>query len=112
MFKLSLRDNPLVVRFVQGMPSQHQTNLISSSDSAHFLFIFIFLELAMTPTTLKEISARVVKTCAMPFGPEDLPRSVIDYLSSANCCVNPECKGKNESFSAGFIRDLRGKVLS
>lgn len=65
--ELSLRDNPLVVRFVQ--------------------------ELSMTPTSLKEISARVVKTCSIPFSQQDLPRTVIEYLSSANCCVNPECKG-------------------
>lgn len=52
--------------------------------------------MAMTPTSLKEISARVVKTCSIPFGPEDLPTTVIDYLSSANCCVNPECKGESE----------------
>lgn len=49
----------------------------------------------MTPTSLKEISARVVKTCAIPFGPESLPRTVIDYLLSANCCVNPACQGEN-----------------
>ncbi|CRL03828.1 CLUMA_CG016203, isoform B [Clunio marinus] len=65
--ELSLRDNPLVVRFVQ--------------------------ELAMTPTSLKEISARVVKTFGVPFEPVDVPRTIIDYLQSANCCVNPECKG-------------------
>jgi hypothetical protein len=50
--------------------------------------------MAMTPTSLKEISARVVKTSLIPFGPLDLPRTVIDYLSSANCCVNPKCQGK------------------
>ena len=47
----------------------------------------------MTPTSLKEISARVVKTCALPYGPSDLPKTLIEYLSSANCCVNPDCKG-------------------
>lgn len=51
-------------------------------------------ELSMTPTSLKEISARVVKTYSIPYTIEDLPKTVIDYMSSANCCVNPECKGE------------------
>jgi hypothetical protein len=51
--------------------------------------------MAMTPTSLKEISARVVKTSLITFGPGDLPRTVIDYLSSANCCVNPKCQGED-----------------
>jgi hypothetical protein len=61
--------------------------------------------MAMTPTSLKEISARVVKTCSIPFGPEDLPKTVIDYLSSANCCVNPECKG--ERFNTFKIENFK-----
>lgn len=65
-------------------------------------------ELSMTPTSLKEISARVVKTCAIPFGPGDLPRTVIDYLLSANCCVNPECKGEIEK----LLWNLLAEVLS
>jgi hypothetical protein len=63
---------------------------------------YCFAEMAMTPTSLKEISARVVKTCAIPFGPQDLPRTVIDYLSSANCCVNPACKGKKRKREEKF----------
>lgn len=59
----------------------------------------LFTELSMNPTSLKEISARVVKTCSIPFSGEDLPRTVIEYLSSANCCVNPECKGENDESS-------------
>lgn len=65
--ELSLRENPLVVRFVQ--------------------------ELSMTPASLKEISARVVKTIDYQYTEEDLPRTLIEYLNCANCCVNPKCKG-------------------
>lgn len=48
----------------------------------------------MTPTTLKESAARVVKISELPYSPENLPRTLIDYLSFANCCVNPNCKGE------------------
>ena len=66
----------------------------------------------MTPTSLKEISARVVKTWSLPFTQEDLPRSVIDYLSSANCCVNPECKGEKEVSRLKFTSELSRKTFS
>lgn len=65
--QLSLRDNPLVVRFVQ--------------------------EISLNPPSLRELSARVVRTAALPHGPEDLPRSIREYLGTAHCCVNPKCKG-------------------
>lgn len=65
--ELSLRDNPLVVRFVQ--------------------------DIAMKPPTLMEFAARVVKCTGIPYGPGIVPRTVNDYLQSANCCVNPKCKG-------------------
>jgi hypothetical protein len=55
----------------------------------------------MTPTTLKESAARVVKISELPYSPENLPRTLIDYLSFANCCVNPNCKGKQ--FSLKYI---------
>lgn len=64
---MSLRDNPLVVRFVQ--------------------------DIAMKPPTLMEFAARVVKVTGIPYGPGIVPRTVNDYLQSANCCVNPKCKG-------------------
>lgn len=51
-------------------------------------------DLLMTPNSLKEISARVVKTNGIPYGPKILPRTLIQYLNSSNCCVNPNCKGK------------------
>lgn len=65
--ELSLRDNPLVVRFVKDM--------------------------TLNPPTLLELTARVVKTASLPYGSEDLPRALIEYLETANCCVNPNCKG-------------------
>lgn len=66
-FQLSLRDNPLVVRFVQDM--------------------------TINPPSLRELSARIVKSLSFQLGPSDLPVSLLDYLASANCCVNPRCKG-------------------
>jgi len=65
--ELSLRDNPLVVRFVQDM--------------------------ALNPPTLMELAARMIKVNGIKFTNEDLPRTTIDYLNNANCCVNPQCKG-------------------
>ncbi|XP_030381826.1 leucine-rich repeat-containing protein 58 [Scaptodrosophila lebanonensis] len=65
--ELSLRDNPLVVRFVQDM--------------------------ALNPPTLLELAGRIVKSSGQRPGPGDLPRTLIEYLNSANCCVNPNCKG-------------------
>ncbi|XP_034671405.1 leucine-rich repeat-containing protein 58 [Drosophila subobscura] len=65
--ELSLRDNPLVVRFVQDM--------------------------ALKPPTLLELAGRIVKASGQRPGPYDIPRTLAEYLNSANCCVNPNCKG-------------------
>ncbi|XP_061403007.1 leucine-rich repeat-containing protein 58 [Musca vetustissima] len=65
--ELSLRDNPLVVRFVQDM--------------------------ALNPPTLMELAARIVKTTGIEIQPGDVPQTTLEYLKSANCCVNPNCKG-------------------
>ncbi|KAH8345246.1 hypothetical protein KR059_011625 [Drosophila kikkawai] len=65
--QLSLRDNPLVVRFVQDM--------------------------ALKPPTLLELAGRIVKASGQRPGPYDIPRTLAEYLNSANCCVNPNCKG-------------------
>lgn len=65
--ELSLRDNPLVVRFVKDM--------------------------TLNPPSLLELAGRAVKTSAIRYGAEDLPRTLIEYLQTANCCVNPNCKG-------------------
>jgi hypothetical protein len=60
----------------------------------------------MTPTSLKEISARIVKTNALPYGPKTLPRTLIQYLNSSNCCVNPDCKGE----SLALALDPKSKI--
>uniref|UniRef100_A0A1L8EHZ7 Putative leucine-rich repeat-containing protein 58 n=2 Tax=Haematobia irritans TaxID=7368 RepID=A0A1L8EHZ7_HAEIR len=65
--ELSLRDNPLVVRFVQDM--------------------------ALNPPSLMELSARMVKSTGVEVCPGDVPQTILEYLSCANCCVNPNCKG-------------------
>lgn len=65
--QLSLRDNPLVVRFV--------------NDMTH------------NPPSLLELSARTVKINNVPYSEHDLPHSLIEYLSSAHRCVNPKCRG-------------------
>ncbi|XP_017119430.1 leucine-rich repeat-containing protein 58 [Drosophila elegans] len=65
--ELSLRDNPLVVRFVQDM--------------------------ALKPPTLLELAGRMVKASGQRPGPYDIPRTLAEYLNSANCCVNPNCRG-------------------
>jgi Leucine-rich repeat (LRR) protein len=65
--ELSLRNNPLVVRFVQDMVND--------------------------PPSLLELAGRVVKTKSIQYGKDDLPRNLIEYLESAQSCVNPKCKG-------------------
>ncbi|KZC13563.1 Leucine-rich repeat-containing protein 58 [Dufourea novaeangliae] len=64
---LSLRDNPLVVRFV--------------SDMTH------------NPPSLLELAARVIKTSDIQYDGETIPRNLVEYLNSGHCCVNPKCKG-------------------
>lgn len=66
--QLSLRENPLVVRFVQ--------------------------EISLNPPSLMELAARVIRTACVPYGPNDLPMIMRDYLETAHCCVNPKCQGK------------------
>lgn len=69
--QLSLRENPLVVRFVQEMN-------------------------AFKCPSLLELAGRAVKSIPhINPTPEDLPRTLLAYLKSANCCVNPKCKGKS-----------------
>jgi len=67
LIELSLRDNPLVVRFVR--------------------------TLTYNPPKLMELAAKCVKAKNIPYGEGDLPRNVIAYLTSAQRCVNPKCKG-------------------
>lgn len=65
--QLSLRDNPLVVRFISDM--------------------------TYNPGTLMELAARVVKIYNIKVTPGEVPSTIISYLNSANRCVNPKCKG-------------------
>ncbi|CAG0894559.1 unnamed protein product, partial [Darwinula stevensoni] len=65
--ELSLRDNPLVVRFVHDM--------------------------GYDPPSLLELSARAVKNHGTPYGKGDLPWTLFEYLNSAQKCVNPQCEG-------------------
>jgi len=67
--ELSLRDNPLVNRFVS--------------------------DLSFAAPSLRELSARVVKINAdrIQYSECDLPRNLFRYLASAKRCVNPRCAG-------------------
>lgn len=67
LMELSLRNNPLVMRFVQDMTYE--------------------------PPSLLELAGRTIKIRNLPYSPEDLPGCLVDYLNSANQCVNPKCKG-------------------
>ena len=64
---MSLRENPLVVRFVR--------------------------DLTYNPPTLLELSGRVIKSQNIPFNSWEVPPHLADYLSSAHQCVNPKCQG-------------------
>lgn len=65
--ELSLRNNPLVNKFVQDMTYE--------------------------PPTLLELSGRVVKIEKVKYSKEDLPSNLRKYLKSAQRCVNSKCKG-------------------
>ncbi|CAH2234047.1 leucine-rich repeat-containing protein 58 [Pararge aegeria] len=65
--ELSLRDNPLVVRFVRDMTLQ--------------------------PTSLLELAGRTIKLHEIPIRHGEVPATLIKYLTTAQCCVNPKCKG-------------------
>ncbi|PKU38212.1 hypothetical protein llap_11482 [Limosa lapponica baueri] len=65
--ELSLRGNPLVVRFVR--------------------------DLTYNPPSLQELAGRTVKTRNVPYAPSDLPENLVRYLSLASNCPNPKCGG-------------------
>lgn len=65
--ELSLRNNPLVMRFVE--------------------------EMIFQPPSLLELAGRTVKTRRVPYREADVPRNLFEYLNSAHSCVNPKCKG-------------------
>ncbi len=66
--ELSLRNNPLVVRFVR--------------------------DLAYNVPTLKELSARTIKFHRVNYDDKTIPKSLVEYLNTAKSCLNPKCKGK------------------
>lgn len=65
--ELSLRNNPLVVRFAQ--------------------------EMAFEPPSLLELAGRTIKLKNISYAEDDLPRNLVMYLNSAQHCVNPKCQG-------------------
>lgn len=67
LYELSLRDNPLVVRFVRDM--------------------------VYNPPTLLELAGRCIKLHKLPADNETLPIQLLQYLRTAQSCVNPNCKG-------------------
>lgn len=64
-----MRENPLVVRFVQ--------------------------EISLHPPSMLELAARVIRTSNITFEPHDVPKTLREYLSTAHHCVNPKCRGMN-----------------
>lgn len=86
MLQLSLRENPLVVRFVQ--------------------------EISLHPPSLLELSARVIRAANVPFDSSELPKSMNDYLNTAHCCVNPKCKGYTHQKGINFEHKFYSIFLS
>ena len=64
---LSLRDNPLVMRFIRDMELQ--------------------------PASLLELSARTVKLHHVDYHDHAIPGSLATYLDTAHQCINPACDG-------------------
>lgn len=69
--ELSLRGNPLVVRFVK--------------------------EMTYDPPSLLELAGRTIKSRNLLYSPVDLPANLVRYLDLASKCPNPKCGG--ETFS-------------
>ena len=67
LVELSLRNNPLVVKFVQDMTYE--------------------------PPSLLELSGRTIKIEKVKYNKADLPKNLLQYLDSCQSCVNPKCKG-------------------
>lgn len=65
--ELSLRNNPLVSRFAK--------------------------EFTYNVPTLLELSGRIVKAKCINYKNGNLPIHLVNYLNSAQCCLNPRCKG-------------------
>ncbi|XP_014768429.1 leucine-rich repeat-containing protein 58 [Octopus bimaculoides] len=67
LIELSLRNNPLVVRFVK--------------------------DLVCDPPSLLELAGRTIKVEKVKYDVGDMPQNLHQYLESAKRCVNPKCKG-------------------
>jgi len=67
LVELSLRNNPLVVRFVE--------------------------ELTYDAPSLLELAGRCVKTHHIHYSSDSIPATLVNYLDSAHSCVNPRCNG-------------------
>ena len=67
--ELSLRNNPLVVRFVR--------------------------DLTYDVPTLKELAGRAVKLHRVAYDDTAIPRCLLEYLNSAKSCLNAKCKGSS-----------------
>lgn len=78
LHELSLRGNPLVVRFVK--------------------------EMTYDPPSLLELAARTVKSRNIPYYPCDLPANLVLYLDLASKCPNPKCAGKTQSWKCHFFK--------
>lgn len=65
--ELSLRGNPLVVRFIKDITND--------------------------PPSLLELAGRTIKSHNVPFLVSDLPANLCRYLNSASKCPNPRCAG-------------------
>ena len=65
--ELTLRDNPLVSKFIK--------------------------KLEFTPPTLLELCGRVIKTKNVAYNERSLPKQLIAYLGTAKKRVNPKCDG-------------------
>ena len=84
LYELSLRNNPLVTRFAR--------------------------EFTYNVPSLLELCGRTIKTKNVPYATEKtgiiLPKHLVSYLNSAQCCLNPKCKGKPQR-ALKLLRDQR-----
>lgn len=71
--ELSLRGNPLVVRFIKDM--------------------------TYNPPSLLELSGRTIKSNNLLYLTNDLPSNLIHYLNLASECPNPKCAGRRPNRS-------------
>ena len=67
LYELSLRNNPLVSRFAK--------------------------EYTYNVPSLLELSGRIIKSKNVQYNLNVLPAHLVNYLNSAQCCLNPKCKG-------------------